>query len=145
MEKTGRSFCILLAEDNEDDYLLARDALKECRPDVELRWVKDGDELMDQLKNFPRASLVLLDLSMPRKSGLQALKEIRSLPALKRLPIVVFTTSQTDKDIFDSYDQGANSFISKPMGFQPFVKVMRSLCDYWFASVTLPKADENTR
>ena len=154
MEKVTRSFCILIAEDNEDDYLLARDALKECRPDVGLRWVKDGEELMDYLlhlgayksgRDFPPPDLVLLDLNMPRKNGREALKEIRQRDELRRLPVIVLTTSQADTDIFYSYEQGANSFIRKPVGFQPFVEVMRTLCQYWLVNVTLPAAGETAR
>jgi CheY-like chemotaxis protein len=150
MEKAAEPLCILIAEDNEDDYLLARDALKECNPEIDLRWVKDGEDLMDYLLHrgvykdsveFPLPNLLLLDLSMPRKNGREALKEIRALPGLRRLPIVVLTTSHSEEDILFSYDQGANSFISKPIGFEPFVQVMRSICGYWFGHTALPPVD----
>ncbi len=154
MEKPARPFCILIAEDNEDDYLLARDALKECSLETELQWVKDGEELMDYLlhqgaykdsEKFPRPDLVLLDLSMPRKNGREALKEIRALPELRRLPVLVLTTSHAENDVLFSYEQGANSFISKPIGFGPFVEVMKSICSYWFGHVVLLPAASDRR
>jgi CheY-like chemotaxis protein len=153
MEKAARPFCILIAEDNEDDYLLARDALEECWPDVELRWVKDGEELMDYLLHqgvykdpvkCPLPNLLLLDLNMPRKNGREALKEIRATPRLRCLPVVVLTSSLADNDVLFSYEQGANSFLRKPVGFEPFVDVMRALCDYWFGHAALPPAESNS-
>jgi len=154
MEKITRSFCILIAEDNEDDYLLARDTLQQCNPHVGLRWVKDGEELMDYLMHrgayentaeFPLPDLLLLDFNMPRKNGWEALKEIKAEPVLRRLPVVILTTSLAERDILYSYEQGANTFIHKPIGFQPFADVMKSLCDYWFMRATLPSFNERPK
>ncbi len=91
-----------------------------------------------QYRNEPRPGLILLDLNMPRKDGREALKEIKSDPALRQIPIVVLTTSQAEEDIFRSYDLGANSFISKPVTFNGLVEAIKDLGKYWFAVVDLP-------
>lgn len=91
-----------------------------------------------QYRNAPRPGLILLDLNMPRKDGREALKEIKSDPALRQIPIVVLTTSQAEEDIFRSYDLGANSFISKPVTFNGLVEAIKDLDKYWFAVVDLP-------
>ena len=91
-----------------------------------------------QYSNAPRPGLILLDLNMPRKDGREALKEIKSDPALRQIPIVVLTTSQAEEDIFRSYDLGANSFISKPVTFDGLVEAIKDLDKYWFAVVDLP-------
>jgi CheY-like chemotaxis protein len=138
---------ILLAEDDEDDHLLITEALGESRVVNEVRWVKDGEELMDYLRrrgayaraeDAPRPGLILLDLNMPRKDGRQALAEIKADPSLRRIPVVVLTTSGTEEDILKSYDLGVNSYIRKPDGFNRFVEVMQGLGSYWFQIVELP-------
>ncbi|MCH8954677.1 response regulator [candidate division KSB1 bacterium] len=91
-----------------------------------------------QYRNAPRPGLILLDLNMPRKDGREALKEIKSDPALRQIPLVVLTTSQAEEDIFRSYDLGANSFISKPVTFNGLVEAIKDLGKYWFAVVDLP-------
>ncbi len=91
-----------------------------------------------QYRNAPRPGLILLDLNMPRKDGREALKEIKSDPALQQIPLVVLTTSQAEEDIFRSYDLGANSFISKPVTFNGLVEAIKDLGKYWFAVVDLP-------
>ncbi len=91
-----------------------------------------------QYRNAPRPGLILLDLNIPRKDGREALKEIKSDPALRQIPIVVLTTSQVEEDIFRSYDLGANSFISKPVTFNGLVEAIKDLGKYWFAVVDLP-------
>lgn len=91
-----------------------------------------------QYRNAPRPGLILLDLNMPRKEGREALKEIKSDPALRQIPLVVLTTSQAEEDIFRSYDLGANSFISKPVTFNGLVEAIKDLGKYWFAVVDLP-------
>jgi CheY-like chemotaxis protein len=138
---------ILLAEDDEDDHLLITEALGESRVVNEVRWVKDGEELMDYLhrrgayaraEDSPRPGLILLDLNMPRKDGRQALAEIKADSSLRRIPVVVLTTSGTEEDILKSYDLGVNSYIRKPDGFNRFVEVMQGLGSYWFQIVELP-------
>ena len=142
-----KSIVILMADDDADDRLLAKDALAECKLAGELHFVEDGEELLDylnrrgrfaQLATSPRPGLILLDLNMPKKDGREALREIKNNPDLRRIPVVVLTTSTADIDINQIYDLGANSFISKPVTFDSLVKVMRILTDYWCDVVELP-------
>ena len=137
---------ILLADDDSDDRMLARDALAESRLANDLRFVQDGEELMDYLyrrnqyanEEAPRPGLILLDLNMPKKDGREALREIKSDPNLRHIPIVVLTTSKAEEDIYRTYDLGVNSFITKPVTFDGLVSVMRALGRYWFEIVELP-------
>lgn len=138
---------ILMADDDEDDYMLAREALIESRLTNELHFVKDGEELMDYLYrrgkyldpiSSPRPGLILLDLNMPRKDGREALQEIKANAQLRHIPIVVLTTSKAEEDIYRSYDLGANSFITKPVTFAALVEVMKTIGKYWFEIVELP-------
>lgn len=148
---TKQSLMILMADDDPDDRAFAKDALAASRLVNELRFVVDGEQLMDYLHNrgafaapgsAPRPGLILLDLNMPKKSGAEALKEIKSDPVLRQIPVVVLTTSKAEEDIFRSYDLGANSFISKPVTFEGLVEVMKQLGHYWFEMVALaPPAD----
>ena len=138
---------LLLADDDPDDRLLVKDALQETRWRADLHMVEDGVELMDYLcrrgryvdpGEAPPPSLILLDLRMPRKSGHQALKEIKEDPDLRRIPVVIWTTSSQEQDISLSYYLGGNSFITKPASFGALVETMRVLERYWFEVVTLP-------
>jgi len=138
---------ILMADDDDDDRLLALDALSEARLEGDLHFVENGEELLDYLYHrgkyslagsAPRPGLILLDLNMPRKDGREALREIKTDPELRRIPIVVPTTSQADTDIGAIYELGANSFISKPFQFEALVAVMRVIGQYWFKTVQLP-------
>jgi two-component system, response regulator len=138
---------ILLADDDQDDRLLARLALQESRLAYALREVVDGDDLLDYLHNrgqyagpgaAPRPALILLDLNMPRKNGREALVEIKADPLLRCIPVVILTTSQAERDIFGTYELGANSFISKPVTFDGLVAVMHELGRYWFQLVERP-------
>lgn len=138
---------ILMADDDADDQLLVKDALAECQLSERLRFVEDGEELMNYLLRrdkygapdaAPKPALILLDLNMPRKDGREALREIRAHPELRRIPVVVFTTSKSDTDVGAIYDLGANSFISKPVAFDALVSVMATLARYWFGVVELP-------
>jgi CheY-like chemotaxis protein len=139
---------ILLADDDLDDCLLARAALAESRVANALYTVHDGEALLDYLQRrgeyavpgaAPRPGVILLDLNMPKLDGREALARIKSDPDLRRIPIVVLTTSRAEEDIFRSYDLGANSFISKPVTFEGLVAVMRGLGTYWFEIVELPR------
>jgi len=143
----GRAITILMADDDRDDCLLVKDAFKESRLANDLRFVEDGEELMDYLyhrgkyadiKNSPRPGLILLDLNMPRKDGREALGEIKSVHDLRSIPIVVLTTSKQEEDILRSYDVGANSYITKPVTFKELVEVMKFLGKYWLEIVELP-------
>lgn len=144
---SNKSIVILMADDDADDRLLAKDALNECRIHNELHFVENGEELLDYLRQsgkYASASgntkpgLILLDLNMPRKDGREALQEIKSDPQLRSIPVVVLTTSKADTDISRIYELGANSFITKPVSFDALVKVMGDLVHYWFELVELP-------
>lgn len=147
MKQLGRPIVILMADDDADDRMLAKEALEESRVINDLRFVEDGEALMDYLCRrgkyadedaSPRPGLILLDLNMPKKDGREALKEIKDDPELRRIPIVVMTTSQAEEDIFRSYDLGASSFITKPVTFDRLVELMKTLGNYWVEFVQLP-------
>jgi CheY-like chemotaxis protein len=136
-----------MADDDADDRLLAKDALDECRLANDLHFVEDGEDLLDYLfrrgkytdpQSAPRPGLILLDLNMPKKDGREALREIKSDPELRRIPVVVLTTSKADTDISRIYELGANSFVTKPVTFEQLVNVMKILGNYWFNIVELP-------
>ncbi len=138
---------LLMADDDPDDRLLAKDALAEARVVNDLRFVSDGEELLDYLHgrgrysapdSAPRPGLILLDLNMPKKDGREALQEIKANPELRQIPIVVLTTSKAEEDIYRSYDLGASSFIIKPVTFEGLVEVMKTLGRYWIEIVELP-------
>jgi CheY-like chemotaxis protein len=142
-----------MADDDEDDRMMAKDALEEARLSNSIRFVEDGEELMDYLRrkgkyadpaDSPRPGLILLDLNMPKKDGREALKEIKSDPGLRHIPVVVMTTSKAEEDVLRSYDCGVNSFITKPVSFAGLVDIMKALGRYWFDIVELPRqADGN--
>lgn len=147
MKMTGKySITILIADDDPEDRLLAGEALQESRLANDVRFVEDGEELLEYLHrrgkfadedDSPRPGLILLDLNMPRKDGREALAEIKADPDLRRIPIVVLTTSQAETDIYRSYDLGVNSFIVKPVSFDSLVDVMQVLGRYWFEIVEI--------
>lgn len=140
------SIVILMADDDDDDYLLTKKALVESKLLNTLIRVSDGEELLDYLLNrgeyenetTARPGVILLDLNMPRMDGREALKEIKSNPMLSDIPIVVFTTSKAEEDIFNSYQLGVNSFITKPVTFENLIITMKALGKYWFEIVELP-------
>ena len=139
---------ILLADDDPDDRMMAADALSEARVSNPLICVEDGVELLDYLfgtgkyeANPPALpGLILLDLNMPRVDGREALAKLKQDPVLRRIPVIVLTTSEADDDIFRTYDLGVNSFITKPVSFDGLVDVMRGLGHYWLEIVALPAA-----
>jgi len=141
---------ILMADDDPDDQLMTKEAFEENRMVNKLSFVSDGEELMDYLQhrgkfnaqNAPKPGLILLDLNMPKKDGRMALKEIKADPNLKRIPVVVLTTSKSDEDIFKTYDLGVSSFITKPVTFEELVGVTKDIGQYWFGIVVLPKDNE---
>ncbi len=148
MNDKTNSITILMADDDADDRLMTREAFDEARLANDLRFVEDGEELMDYLNkkgkyaepaDAPRPGLILLDLNMPKKDGREALKEIKSDPNFKQIPIVVMTTSKAEQDIYSSYDLGVNSFITKPVSFEGMVFVITTLAQYWFQIVKLPE------
>ena len=147
MNQGLKPITILMADDDPDDCMLAEEALAEAHLANELRIVGDGEELLDylyrrgnysELDAAPRPGLILLDLNMPRKDGREALTELKADPVLRRIPIVVLTTSKAEEDILRTYDLGVNSFITKPVTFEGLVNLMRSLANYWFEIVSLP-------
>lgn len=134
---------ILIADDDDEDCQLIEDALRESRLLNPRRFVSDGEALMTELKANPEIpGLILLDLNMPKKDGREALAEIKSNPALKRIPVVILTTSQAEEDIVRSYDLGVNSFITKPVTFSELVRVLNEVAHYWFEIVRLPAPPE---
>jgi CheY-like chemotaxis protein len=151
MKKEGKMISIVLADDDPDDRKLTQDAFSENRLANEFHTVEDGEELMDYLlrrgkyesmKGDALPGLILLDLNMPRKDGREALKEIKAHPDLRRIPIVVLTTSKAEEDILRSYDLGVNSYVTKPVTFKSLVELIKVLGRYWFEVVELPP-DEN--
>ena len=152
MFERNKPVTILLADDDPDDRILAQEAFEESRLMNRLEMVEDGEELMDYLYSRgkyageaakPRPSLILLDLNMPRKDGREALKEIKSCPELRRIPVVVLTTSKAEEDILRTYELGVNSFIVKPVTFDGMVDVLNTLGKYWFEIIELPHQGEN--
>ncbi len=137
VEKPNKNHQVLLAEDNEDHYILTREAINEAHLPMDLAWVQDGEELMNYLQH-KSPELILLDLNMPKKSGKEALREIKASPLLRRIPVVAFTSSDSEADIEATFDLGVNSYIQKPFGFDRFVSTMKTLYDYWFGVSKLP-------
>lgn len=147
MRTATEAVTILLADDDPDDRMLAQDALRESRLLNPLVTVDNGEQLMDylfrrgnysNLAGAPLPGLILLDLNMPKKDGREALKEIKSEPSLRHIPIVILTTSKAEEDIYRTYDLGVNSFITKPVSFDSLVDLMKGLGKYWFEMVSLP-------
>lgn len=138
---------VLVADDDEDDRLITQKVWEKTQMVHNLFFVEDGEELLDFLyhrgkyaasANYPLPNLILLDLNMPRKDGREALKEIKSAPELRHIPVVVLTTSQEEEDIARSYDLGANSYITKPVTYKALNDVIKTLDEYWFSIVKLP-------
>ena len=147
MDRNGQPITILMADDDADDRMFAKEALEKARLGNDLRFVEDGEELMGYLRHHgkytdqsdsPLPDLILLDLNMPKMDGREALKEIKEEPLLRRIPVVILTTSKAEEDIYRTYDLGASSFITKPVTFEGLVDVMKVLKTYWFEIVKLP-------
>jgi len=138
---------ILLVEDNPGDVGLAREALRDSKVSNLLHVARDGVEAMDFLKrrgafaDASRPDLVLLDLNLPRKNGHEVLAEIKSDPDLRRIPVVILTTSKEETDIAKSYDHHANCYITKPIDLGAFLSVVREIESFWLTIVTLPHED----
>jgi CheY-like chemotaxis protein len=138
---------ILYAEDDPEDRMLVEDAMEESRLANEMHFVEDGEELMDylyhrgkyaKLGNLPLPGLILLDLNMPKKDGREALQEIKADSNLRRIPIVVLTTSKAEEDILSTYDLGVSGFIIKPVTFDSLVSILKTVSKYWFEIVEPP-------
>jgi len=135
---------ILLVEDSPGDVRLTREAFKDAKVHINLNVASDGAEAMDFLNragehaNAPRPDLILLDLNLPKKDGREVLEEIKESPTLKTIPVVVLTTSASDADILRSYRLHANCYITKPVGLDGFLEVVKSIDDFWLTVVKLP-------
>ncbi len=146
-KKPVQPITILIVDDDADDRQMIKEAFQENRLGNDLRFVEDGEDLMDYLQRrsdykdiekSPRPGLILLDLNMPKKDGREALKEIKENVDLRDIPVVVLTTSKAEEDIYRTYDLGVNSFITKPVTFDALVAITRDLGKYWFEIVELP-------
>jgi CheY-like chemotaxis protein len=142
---------ILMADDDADDRRLTQEAFEEGRLINDVRFVENGEQLLDYLRKegayappaeAPRPGLILLDLNMPRKDGRTVLKELKTDPDLRQIPVVILTTSKADEDIYKSYDLGVNSYIVKPVTFEALVDILQTLEKYWFEIVELPPEKE---
>lgn len=137
---------ILLVEDNPGDVVLTKEALKDGKVFNNLHVAVDGDEALAFLRNegeyasVPRPDLILLDLNLPRRDGREVLVEIKKDEQLKGIPVVILTTSKDEEDVWKSYQLHANCYITKPIDLDQFVKVVRSVEDFWLSIVTLPKS-----
>lgn len=138
---------ILLVEDSPTDVLLAQEALEQARLLNTLHVVSDGVEAMQFLRrespyrDAVRPDLILLDLNLPRKDGREVLEEIKNDPVLKRIPVVVLTTSKAEEDVLNAYGLHANCYVSKPVDFEQFTNVVRAIESFWFSVVLLPKTE----
>ncbi len=143
----NRSVEILLIEDNEADVRLTKEGIKEVKIRNSLNVVNDGESAMAYLKkitpyeNVTRPDLILLDLNLPKKDGRQVLDEIKNDDTLQHIPVVILTSSEAERDILQSYKLHANCYITKPIGIEQFVEVIKSIEDFWFSIVKLPSSE----
>ena len=144
MVNENRPVEILLVEDNPGDERLTREALKEGKVYSNLHWVKDGVEAMEFLrregkhKSAPRPDIILLDLNLPKKDGREVLHDIKNDDDLKRIPVVVLTTSKAEEDVLRTYNLHANCYVTKPVDLEKFIVVVKSIDVFWLTVVTLP-------
>jgi CheY-like chemotaxis protein len=145
LSQRSRPVEILLVEDNPGDVRLTREALREGKVRNNLYVVSDGVEALEFLRrqgqhtDAARPDLILLDLNLPRKDGREVLQDIKSDPALRHIPVVVLTSSQADQDIIRAYDLHANCYVTKPVDFEQFIHVVRTIENFWFSIVKLPQ------
>jgi CheY-like chemotaxis protein len=139
---------VIIAEDDPDDRLLIKDAIREAsQQPIEVFFVQDGAEMLDylyhrgkysQMSSAPHPELVLLDLNMPKKGGMEVLEEIKRDAALRTIPVVVLTTSRAPEHVSRSYELGGNGFVTKPDSYNELVELMQNIQKYWFKTVELP-------
>jgi two-component system, chemotaxis family, response regulator Rcp1 len=147
MQSSSRSINLLLVEDDPGDVELTREGLRSARVEVNMHVVDDGDKALQYLRkqgpyrDASRPDMVLLDINMPKMNGKDVLREIRKVEALKDIPVVILTTSEAEADITDCYRLGANSYITKPVGYDAFSRVMAELENFWFKTARMPKHD----
>ncbi|MDG4555492.1 MAG: response regulator [Candidatus Competibacter sp.] len=140
----GQPIEILMVEDNPGDARLAEEALRDSRVLNNLNVAPDGEQAMHYLRQqgrfagAPKPDIILLDLNLPRKDGREVLAEIKADAVLRRIPVVILTTSESEEDILRTYDLHANCYITKPVDFEQFAKVVKSIEDFWFTIVKLP-------
>ncbi len=138
---------ILLVEDNPGDVRLTKEALKEGKVYSNLHWAKDGIEALEFLRHqgkfadVPRPDIILLDLNLPKKDGREVLSEIKSDENLKRIPVVILTTSKAEEDVLRSYQLHANCYVTKPVDLEKFIMVVQSIDMFWLTVVTLPSGE----
>ena len=142
--RAGAPVEILLVEDNPADVRLTQEALKEGKVYNNLHWAKDGVEALEFLRRqgkhakAPRPDIILLDLNLPKKDGREVLQEIKSDEHLRRIPVVVLTTSKAEEDVLKSYNLHANCYVTKPVDLEQFIVVVKSIDMFWLTVVTLP-------
>jgi CheY-like chemotaxis protein len=140
----GQSIVILLVEDNPGDVRLTKEVFKQSRIRNSLHVVNDGEEAMSFLRregeyaDAPRPGLILLDLNMPKMDGREVLNAVKDDESLRRIPIVVLTTSEAEEDVYNAYNLHANAYIRKPVDLDAFMEVIRMLEDFWLELVKLP-------
>jgi|GEM_PF-256117 CheY-like chemotaxis protein len=145
-EREDKSYAVLMIDDDEDDFILVKEALESQGLNVDLYWAKDGDEAMNFLfrrggyANARTPDLILLDLNMPGKDGFEVLMDLKAHGGLRKIPVVILTSSRDQKSVSRGYHVGASSFMLKPLSFDEMANAMQSLCEYWFAMVQLPKS-----
>jgi chemotaxis family two-component system response regulator Rcp1 len=145
LSKNPKTIEILLVEDNPGDIVLTQEALREGKMHTNLSVASDGEAALAHLRregdkaHAPRPDLILLDLNLPRLSGREVLAAIKADDHLRRIPVVVLTSSQAEQDILASYDLNANCYISKPVDLEQFIKVVKSIEDFWLTVVLLPR------
>jgi CheY-like chemotaxis protein len=138
---------ILIAEDDADDRFLMQTALNETRSDQQIKFVENGLELLSFLDNLPEEDgeiafpkFILLDLNMPKMDGREALKKIKASHTLRRIPVIVFSTTKNELEVKRCYELGANTYVVKPVSFDSLVTTIEDICSYWFHTATLPVA-----
>ncbi|NPV14899.1 response regulator [candidate division WOR-3 bacterium] len=143
--ENGTPVEILLVEDNPGDVRLTQEALREAKVRNNLHIVRDGEEALkflyrkDGFSDAPRPDIILLDLNLPKKNGQEVLAEIKADPSLRRIPVVILTTSKAEEDILKSYDLHANCYVTKPVDFEQFIRVIKSIQEFWLTVVKLPE------
>jgi two-component system response regulator len=146
--RSGKSITILMADDDEDDRQMTKEAFEASHLANQLKFVENGVELLDYLyhrnkfsdpASSPRPSIILLDLNMPKKDGREALAEIKKDPELRGIRVIILTTSKAEEDIYKTYNLGAASYITKPVTFEALVDVVQTLGKYWLEIVELPE------
>ena len=143
----GKNLVLLIVEDDEDDYLFISEAVKECNPNIDVRWAKCGEEALDYLfrkGNYtdstisPSPDLIFLDIRMPRMDGLEVCQTIKGDSHKKNIPVIMLTTSNSPRDVTTAYEKGANSYITKPVGADQIAEFRKVVCFYWSSVVLIP-------